>query len=289
MEANFETIKVQIGSMDPDSLMMDVAIPNAICDGIEEKSITLKEESIIHYNEREFMFEYDFVREKLFYTTCNMIYDTIQKVLEHEKPKAKTVILVGGLSESNMVIEILRKKVEEYFPGVKVVVPDSPYKSVLQGAVLYGHDLMIFSSRIGRETYGIATNRVFDEAKHDASKKWRNEITEDFWCKDIFSIHVKKGQSVSLLEPQPTRVYTPQYQDQKVVTLPTYSSSNIDPMYTTDEGCKKIGIMEVEMPDTTGGRDRDVEVSMLYGGTQIAVHAKDVTSGNEVNAEIVFG
>ncbi|KAL4224267.1 hypothetical protein ACF0H5_017721 [Mactra antiquata] len=290
MEANFETTKVQIGSMDPDSLMMDVAIPNAICDGIEEKSITLKEESIIHYNDREFMFESDFVREKLFYTTCNMIYDTIQKVLEHEKTKGiKTVILVGGLSESNMVIEILRKKVEEYFPGVKVVVPDSPFKSVLQGAVLYGHDPMIFSRRISRETYGIATNRVFDEAKHDASKKWRNEETEDFCCRDIFSIHVKKGQSVSLLEPQPTRVYTPQYQDQKAVTLPIYSSSNIDPMYTTDEGCKKIGIMEVEMPDTTGGRDRDVEVSMLYGGTQIAVHAKDVTSGNEVNAEIVFG
>ncbi|KAL4224277.1 hypothetical protein ACF0H5_017731 [Mactra antiquata] len=238
MEANFETIKVQIGSMDPDSLMMDVAIPNAICDGIEEKSITLKEESIIHYNDREFMFEYDFVREKLFYTTCNMIYDTIQKVLEHEKTKGiKTVILVGGLSESNMVIEILRKRVEEYFPGVKVVVPDLPFKSVLQGAVLYGHDPMIFSSRISRETYGIATNRVFDEAKHDASKKWRIEITEDFWY----------------------------------------------------EGCKKIGIMEVEMPDTTGGRDRDVEVNMLYGGTQIAVHAKDVTSGNEVNAEIFFG
>ncbi|KAL4224279.1 hypothetical protein ACF0H5_017733 [Mactra antiquata] len=41
------------------------------------------------------------------------------------------------------------------------------------------------------------------------------------------------------------------------------------------------------MSDTTGGRDRE-EVSMLYGGTQIAVLAKNVTTGEEVNADIVF-
>ncbi|KAL4224275.1 hypothetical protein ACF0H5_017729 [Mactra antiquata] len=290
MEANFEKSKVQIGESDSDSQMIEVEIPKAICKGIAEKSITLKEGSIIQYDDQEFMFESDFVRKRLFHTTCDIIYkNAIQNALSREEAEGiKTVILVGGLSESPIVIETLREKVEKDFPGVKVVVPDSPFKSVLLGAVLYGHDPMIFSSRISRETYGVKSNYEFDETKHDASKKWRNEETGVFKCKHIFSIHVKKGQSVSLLEPQPKRVYTPQYQDQKSVSLPIFSSSNINPMYTTDEGCKKIGNLRVEMPDTTGGRDRKVEVSMLYGGTQIAVFAKDVTSGNEVNAEIVF-
>ncbi|KAL4224263.1 hypothetical protein ACF0H5_017716 [Mactra antiquata] len=291
MEANFEKSKVQIGASDSDSQMIEVEIPKAICKGIADKSITLKEGSIIQYDDPEFMFESDFVRKKLFHTTCDMIYkNTIKNALSKEEAEGiKTVILVGGLSESPIVIETLREKVEKDFPGVNVVVPDSPFKSVLLGAVLYGHDPMIFSSRISRETYGIETNKVFDEAKHDASKKWRNEETEDFWCKNIFDIHVKKGQSVSLLEPQPKKVYTPLYQDQKSMSLPIYSSSNINPMYTTDEGCKKIANLKVEMPDTTGGRNRKVEVCMLYGGTQLAMFVKDVTSGNEVNADIVFG
>ncbi|KAL4224281.1 hypothetical protein ACF0H5_017735 [Mactra antiquata] len=290
MEATFENAKVQIGSGDSDSEMIPFKIPDEIRKGLDTRAITLKTGSIVHYNDKTFSFKSAVVREQLFKTTCHMLYDAIKNVLNREEAKGiKTVILVGGFSESPIVTGTLRKNVKVDFPGVKVVVPDSPFKSVLLGAVLYGHDPMIFNSRISRETYGVKSNVDFDETKHDASKKWRNEETGVFKCKDIFDIHVKKGQSVSLLEPQPKQVYNPAYQDQKSVSLPIYSSSNINPQYTTDEGCKQIGIVEVEMSDTTGGRDRKVEVSMSYGGTQIAVLAKDVTTGKTVNAKIVFG
>ncbi|KAL4224274.1 hypothetical protein ACF0H5_017728 [Mactra antiquata] len=291
IEANFENAKMQIGSTDLIDQMIEVEIPHEIQRDIENNSITLKEGLSVQYDDGCFQLESDFVRNTLFQSTCDMIYEgTIRYVLnKHETKGITTVILVGGFSESPFVIQTLRGKVEEDFPGVQVVVPDSPFKSVLLGAVLYGHDPMIFSSRLSEETYGVATNVTYDEAKHDASKKWRNEETGILMCKDIFSIHVKKGQSVSLLEPQPKQVYKPAYQDQKAMSLLIYSSSNINPKYITDEGCKQIGKVEVEMSDTTGGRDRELEVSMLYGGTQVAVQAKNVTTGKEVNADIVFG
>ncbi|KAL4224262.1 hypothetical protein ACF0H5_017715 [Mactra antiquata] len=290
MEANFEKSKVQIGSTDSDGQMIEVEIPTEMRRGIENKSITLKKDCILQYNDPEFVFKSDFVRKTLFQTTCDMIYNTIKNVLSRPETKGiKTVILVGGFSESPIVIETLRGKVGKDFPGVKLVVPDSPFKSVLLGAVLYGHDPMIFSSRISRETYGVDVDCIFDETKHDASKKWWNKETKEYWCEDLFDIHVKKGESVSLLKSQPKQVYNPISKDQTSVYFGLYSSSSINPMYITDEGCKQIGQLEVEMPDTAGGTDREVEVSMLYGGTQIAVLAKDVNTGKEVNAEIVFG
>ncbi|KAL4224264.1 hypothetical protein ACF0H5_017717 [Mactra antiquata] len=291
MEANFEKSKVQIGSTDSDGQMIEVEIPAAIRKGIEKKSITLKEGSLVQYDDEEFLFASDFVRKELFQTTCSLIYEnSIRYVLCRDEAKGiKTVILVGGLSESPIVVDLLRGKIEQDFPDVKVVVPDSPFKSVLLGAVLYGHDPMKFSSRISRETYGVAANVPFDEAKHDESKKWWSEIAGMYFCKDFFSIHVKKGQSVNLLESQSAQVYKPRSKKLNVVSVPIYSSSNVNPKYITDEGCKRIGNVRLEIADSTGGTERNVEVRMMYGGSQIAVLAKDINTGKAVDAEIVFG
>ncbi|KAL4224272.1 hypothetical protein ACF0H5_017726 [Mactra antiquata] len=172
MEAKFESLKVQIGSTKPDDHSIVLEMPYEIRKAIDDGHISLKENADVEYDGTGFSFEPNLVREKLFQTTCDMIYkNTIQNVLSREGAKGiTTVILVGGLLESPIVIQTLREKVEKDFPGVKVVVPDSPFKSVLLGAVLYGHNPMIFSSRISRETYGVKSNVDFDETKHDTSK-----------------------------------------------------------------------------------------------------------------------
>ncbi|KAL4224284.1 hypothetical protein ACF0H5_017739 [Mactra antiquata] len=286
----FENVKIQIEPSTSENQTIQVDLPKEVTKALHEKTIASQKGSTFDEEEGCFIFEEKFVRKELFQSTCDTIYKSVIKdiLIKDETKGITTVILVGGLSESPFVIEILREKVKEDFPGVKVVVPDSPMKSVLLGAVLYGHDSEIIRNRISRETYGVATNVIFDETKHDASKKVRNKETGVFWCTGIFSIHVKKNQSVRLEQLQPRRVYKPMSLGQKSMTLPIYSSSNISPKYITDEGCKKIGKVEIKMPNTTGERDRKVEVRMLYGGTQIAVQANNVTTGEIVEAEIDF-
>ena len=48
--------------------------------------------------------------------------------------------------------------------------------------------------------------------------------------------------------------------------------------YTDEEGVEKCGCLVVEMPDMTGGRDRAVDLEVIFGGTEIKVIGYDHTS-----------
>lgn len=290
MEADFEKSKVSVGSEDPDEEFIALEVPRLVKDKLEDKTIRLKPVQSVVFRDHEFMFNSDFVRSTLFQETCCVLYKTICKALKEEKAKdLKTVVLVGGFAESPIVVRTLREWIIRDFPHIKVVVPSSPFKAVLNGAVLFGHDPLIFRSRISRETYGIRTNVLYDPKVHEGTKKWPNTEDNKEYCKDIFDLHVKKEQSVVLNEKQPTKNYFPMYKSQKSLTLPIYTSTSLNPKYVTDDGCKKIGEVVVDMPDREIGTDRKVEVAMIYGGTELSVIAKDVTSGKEFSADIKFG
>ncbi|XP_053375615.1 heat shock 70 kDa protein 12B-like [Mercenaria mercenaria] len=289
MEADFERKKVTIGAEDPEGQMIELEVPPLVRDKLEDKTILLKENNYLKFEDRELVFDSSLIRDKLFKETCNVIYTTIGKVLNNEKAKGlKTVVLVGGFAESPIVVGNIRQMIAKDFPDVKVVVPSSPFKAVLKGAVLFGQDPMIFRSRISRDTFGIQTNRVFDAKIHDETKRWKNEKDRTSYCKHIFVVHVRKGQSVVLGSKQPVEIYQPMNTDQTELTLPIYTSSSPNPKYTDEKGCKEIGKIKIDMRDTKGRTDRKVEVTMIYGGTELSIIAKDKASGKEYNADINF-
>ncbi|KAH3854943.1 hypothetical protein DPMN_097503 [Dreissena polymorpha] len=92
------------------------------------------------------------------------------------------------------------------------------------GAVLFGHDRLIYKSRISRATYGVRTNVLFDDKKHDQTKKWLNNEDGKYYCNDVFDLHVKKGQSVVLNELTIGKTYLPMYKHQKQLTLQLFKS-----------------------------------------------------------------
>jgi hypothetical protein len=289
MEADFEKKKVAIGSDDPDGEMIYLEVSVSIRDSMHAQKVKLKDTSYIDFQEREFMFNSELIRKNLFQETCKIIYGTIKKVLdEPEASGLKTVVLVGGFAESPIVVENIRKMIANDFQGTKVVVPSSPFKAVLNGAVLFGHDPLIIRSRISRETYGIETNIKFDPNIHDEQKKWNQKITGEDYCKDIFHIHVRKGDSVVLGSSQPVQKYNPMYEHQTRLRLPIYKSSSINPKYTDEVGCGKLGEINVDFENTTKDTEKSVEVTMIYGGTELSVIAKDIASENEYKADMTF-
>ncbi|XP_053391357.1 heat shock 70 kDa protein 12A-like [Mercenaria mercenaria] len=304
MEDDFEQKKVKIGITDRRAENITLKVPYVVRKEIENDTIRLKKTSDINkklmMRNDELTFNSEFIRNTLFKETCLNICKIMQKELEKEGLReCRTIVLVGGFAESPIAVQHIREMVEESFPQIKVVVPTSPFQAVLKGAVLYGHDPMIFRSRISRFTYGIGTNSLFNEKIHDANKKWLNTENKKLYCKDILSVHVEKGQSVILKEQLEHRKYQPMYKDQKSFHFSIFASTEVSKetagteepeniMYTTDEGCQRIGEVEVQSPNTSRGTDRNLLVTMVYGGTELSVIAKDETSGNEVNAEIKF-
>lgn len=117
-------------------------------------------------------------------------------------------------------------------------------------------------------------------------------IDGNFYCKDVLDVHIREGQAVSLQEKQPTRTYKPICNTNRLLEFPMYTYALKDDdkslIYTTDERCKLIGEISVQLPDDVDNSGWEVDVTMIYGGTQLHVVAKCSKTGKEYPAEIKF-
>ncbi|XP_053375641.1 heat shock 70 kDa protein 12B-like [Mercenaria mercenaria] len=291
MESDFESKKVVIGTDDPDDEYISLKVPAAVKENLERKEITLmdkaEKEHCFNFKDMEFSFESQYVRNVLFNETCSRIYTIIKCELEKEKLKdCETLVLVGGFSQSPIVQRYIKAQTKKDFPAVKFKSPTSPFQAVLKGAVIFGHDPSIFRSRISRWTFGIDVQVRFDGKVHDAEKRVKNTETGKHYCKDIFDIHVQKGESITLNAQRKTFKYSTLYEYQTSMMIAIYKSESTDPKYVTDKGCAKIGYIEVLLPERR--KVRNVAVSMIYGGTELAVIAKDCETEEECKTDIKF-
>lgn len=63
--------------------------------------------------------------------------------------------------------------------------------------------------------------------------------------------------------------------DQETLSFSVYTSDKKEPTYTTEEGCKLLGVISLDMADTSKGIDRGANVHMTFSGTDIVVTAED--------------
>lgn len=217
------------------------------------------------------------ITKALFDESCKKIVDHLKQIFRHSAVKdVSTILLVGGFAESPM----LQIALKEAFKTKKVIVPQDAGLAVLKGAVLYGHEPKTISARVCKYTYGVATTLKFNSAIHPISKKIT--LNDDERCDDIFDIHVHVGQLVKVGEAQVNQNYMVSEPDQTGMSFFIYTSNNNEPTYTTDEGCICLGILTLDMPDTTKGMNRGANVHMTFSGTEIVVTAVDKDNPQKV-------
>ncbi|XP_022801917.1 heat shock 70 kDa protein 12A-like isoform X1 [Stylophora pistillata] len=199
-----------------------------------------------------------------------------------ELSKVKVMLLVGGFAES----PILQQKIMEKFNcRCRVIVPRDAAKAVVQGAVMFGQLPDRISQRVMSTTYGCACCRDFIQGIHPNEKKFIADGVEK--CRDLFACFVKEDEEVKLGQ-RIRQVFHPVYANQTEVPFGFYTSSNADAQFVTEPGLTKIGNLVVHSPVTRGGRDRDIEVSLYFGGTEITATALDVSSGNVKQTTLDF-
>lgn len=221
----------------------------------------------------------------LFEEPIKHIIEKLRNVIDNDKHESEIsmIVMVGGFSES----DILQTRVKEAFPALKIVVPGDAGLAVLKGAVIFGHEPKVISTRICRYTYGVRVNGPFNESKHKEEYKWTTKQGHVV-CANIFRRHVMIGQSVTVGKPQTSKIVYPKEQDQIDRNNLIYASSQEDPMYTTDPGCVYIGQINMKTPNTSKGLDRPIEICMTFSSTELEVTAKDVNTGDTVNASFDF-
>lgn len=103
----------------------------------------------------------------------------------------------------------------------------------------------------------------------------------------VFDKFVEVGDEIDSHTVIKSRFY-PLYEDQTSVSFKLYASTQPDPHYTDEQHVKRIGMISVDIPDTSGGKDRPIDVSMKFGGAEIEVSAVSVNTGEQAYATIDF-
>lgn len=223
------------------------------------------------------------IAKGLFKVTCDSILEHVYMILQQsEVANTETILMVGGFSESPM----LRAAVMDRFPDKRVIIPNESGLSVLKGAVLFGFNTTVIASRICKYTYGISVRGDFRPGIDPEEKKVL--VRGRLLCEDRFSKHAEVGQSIALDEATPEQTYRPSEPNQTKVALKVYVTESLDPEYVDDEGCTYLGSLTVDMPDITDGLKRVIGVQMTFGGTELAVNARNVKTNEVTTASLDF-
>lgn len=219
----------------------------------------------------------------LFEPVMREIIKHIQDLLKKsELEGVKFMFLVGGFAESPLLQNEIRMAFSNH---LHVIIPQDVGLTILKGAVMFGLDPTVVRVRRSAQTYGVGVLNRYVPGKHPPNKRTTKEGVE--WCTDIFDTFVTVDQSIALGE-KVTRSYTPAKSNQTSTVIGVYCSDKEHNMFTTDPGVKRCGELHLEMPDTTGGKARELQATMLFGDTEIKVEAVDLTSGKTALAKIDF-
>ncbi|KAL3880082.1 hypothetical protein ACJMK2_032351 [Sinanodonta woodiana] len=204
--------------------------------------------------------------KSFFQKTCDTIVGHVMSLFAKPELSGLSIILmVGGFSESPM----LRHAIQTSFPQMRVVVPNEAGLAVLKGAVIFGHQPKIVYSRVSKYTYGI---KVIREAKSDDPQDKLYIESDGRWmCKDAFSKHVEIGQEIEV-DSKMGEMYTPISEEHKYLEIALYTSTKKTPKFIDEEGCTLLGTIHVKLAKS-GGRDREVFVQLIFGGTELGVEA----------------
>ena len=194
----------------------------------------------------------------------------------------KFMFLVGGFAESPLLQNEIRKAFSSY---LRVIIPQDCGLTILKGAVMFGLDPTVVRVRRSALTYGVGVLNKFIKGKHPEEKLIKKDGVE--WCTDVFDTFVTSDQSIALGE-RVSRTYTPAKTNQTATVIGIYCSEKEHVMFTSDPGVRRCGELYLEMPDTTGGKSRELEATMLFGDTEIKCEAMDHTSGKISKAVIDF-
>lgn len=210
---------------------------------------------------------------QMFKTSINATINHVSELLDEPGLRnVDRILLVGGYSECPLILKAFCDK----FKQKRIINPHQVGLAVIKGAVQFGHNPAVISSRVLSYTYGTDISPEFEEGIYlEEMKFFDDEGT--CRCKDVFSVFKRKGDSTELGE-KVLHTFRPITKSQSSMSFPVNSSSDQDPSYKND--CKKLGSISLELPPYTG-KERNVAVEFVFGLTELMVEITSETTGEK--------
>lgn len=232
--------------------------------------------------------EYLCLEPKVMKQLFNPVMDDIISHLSNlfaqpELSKVKFAFLVGGFADS----AVLQKRIKKHFGQTyRILVPQYASLAVVQGAVMFGQKPHKFESRIMTTTYGIRVLKLFLDGLHPESK--REIITGIPRCKDVFFKLVKANEEVKVGEKRRFTGFAPVTGEQQQVKVDFYQSDRSDVEFVTDPEVQKAPGPGLVLETPEAWKTKDIEINLLFGGTEIKVTAVNLTSNRQSTVYLDF-
>ncbi|GAA5810232.1 hypothetical protein MFLAVUS_011021 [Mucor flavus] len=211
----------------------------------------------------------------------------VLNLIEDQLVKAgslQAVFLVGGFGSSNYLFERVQN---EFGSRIGLVaVPPRCELAVVRGAVYFGLNPRIVTTRIPRYWYGIDTTTTFEEGIDPPNYKI---IRADgsIRCDNRFSVYVTREHPLDI-DNCVSKDFFAYYPHHTTCTL--YAADTEErPRYTTSPGVRKVANFTIPMPALTGvmeGEKVDLSIKMYFGEVELRVEAviRGKTYGEEEQA-----
>nr|XP_021408505.1 heat shock 70 kDa protein 12A [Lonchura striata domestica] len=220
------------------------------------------------------MITYEKMKSFFDYSINNIICALREILCKPEMDKVQYILLVGGFASSI----ILRDAVRQAFSNkYHILCPMEAQAAIVKGAVLFGVNPHIITSRISCRTYGLCVCEKFDSAIHDARKRRVSKTGDFIYCTDLFEKLVEIGESVNIHEAAHYDFF-PIEPDQTKVIFAFYCTTKQNAQYVDEEGMEQLGSCVVPSPDTSLGKNRRLKVEIRFGLTEFKATCTDVTS-----------
>lgn len=215
-----------------------------------------------------------------------IIQDIIAILQKPELIGIKFLFIVGGFAESQVLQERIQKALlSEITIPPRLIVPQETSLTTLRGAVMFGLQPTIVRVRRSALTYGVGILNKFVPGIHPEDKKIYKG--GEAWCSDIFDTYVFVDQPIGHGDTV-TRSYTPAKSNLQETVITICASDKEFVQYVTDVGVKKVAELKLQMPGSTKGKPRELQLTMMFGDTEISVQAVDRASGQIAHAIIDF-
>lgn len=277
LKRHFEAKKRTVGE-DNERQNEFLTIPRSLFDVYEELNHTKFESAMDIKRVKDKIKVPTEVMVTLFEETTNNIADHVCKLLEEpDLTNVKTVLMVGGFSDCSL----LRQKVKKKLSNMLVICPDDAVLSVVKGAVIFGNNREWIQERICPRTYGIACNVPYNNEKPYASLQNYDGQT---MSTHVFKTLVRKGDPIFIGKSKFDSTFGPTTASYKKATIGVFCSSEADPLFTIGVNVRELGILNLDIPDTMKGTDREIVVTLTFcKSTEIEVVAYEKGTQNRVS------
>ncbi|KAG2204055.1 hypothetical protein INT47_007049 [Mucor saturninus] len=216
----------------------------------------------------------DELKEKVFEPVIKRVIALLEKQYNevHDK-NLSCIFLVGGFGSSNYLFQ----RVHEVFDSrvKQILCPPRAAMAVVRGAVYFGLNPRVITSRVSRRTYGINAGLPFDERLDPASSR---VVRPDgsIRCTSRFLVFVKKGDEIPIDHCIRERMFV-YYGTIKATDLMLYSTDgDNEPRYFDEEGVHQVAAISVpipSIPNVATGERIAYTVRMFFGLTEVRMEA----------------